>query len=105
VAAVAQGKLQPGLHGVQAQNKGMTLRLASEEPEAGPWRAELLSTIGKPGEAPAPWHHRQWMAEERPFNTAQRTWERAGLIVCGTPQIPRDPATEIVLAPPLTPAS
>jgi hypothetical protein len=39
-----------------------------------------------------------WMAEEIPFNTAQRTWERAGLIVCGTPQIPCDPATEIVLA-------
>jgi hypothetical protein len=40
-----------------------------------------------------------WMAEEIPFNTAQRTWERADLIVCGTPQIPSDPATEIVIAP------
>lgn len=39
-----------------------------------------------------------WMAEEIPFNTAQRTWERADLIVCGTPEISCDPATEIVLA-------
>ena len=40
------------------------------------------------------------MAEEIPFNTAQRTWERAGIIVCGTPEIPYDPGTEIVIAPP-----
>ena len=41
-----------------------------------------------------------WMAEEIPFNTAQRTWERADIIVCGTPAIPHDPSTEIVIAPP-----
>jgi hypothetical protein len=41
-----------------------------------------------------------WMAEEIPFNTAQRTWERADIIVCGTPEIPYDPSTEIVIAPP-----
>jgi hypothetical protein len=39
-----------------------------------------------------------WMAEEVPFNAAQRTWERADIIVCGTPEIPYDPATEIVIA-------
>jgi hypothetical protein len=38
------------------------------------------------------------MAKEIPFNTDQRTWERADLVVCGTPQIPFDPATEIVVA-------
>jgi hypothetical protein len=37
------------------------------------------------------------MAEERPFNITQRTWERADVIVCGTPQIPCDPVAEIVL--------
>jgi hypothetical protein len=41
-----------------------------------------------------------WMAEEIPFNAAQRTWERADIIVCGTPAIPHDPATEVVVAPP-----
>ncbi len=29
----------------QRQNKDMALQLAPEEPEAGPWRAELLSTV------------------------------------------------------------
>jgi hypothetical protein len=41
-----------------------------------------------------------WMAEEIPFNTDQRTWERADLTVCGTPQIPYDLAIEIVVADP-----
>jgi hypothetical protein len=56
--------------------------------------------IGKPNEAPTIGHHREWMAEEILFNLAQRTWERADVIVCGTPQIPCDPVTEIVIAPP-----
>jgi len=33
----------------------------------------------------SPFDEGGWMAEEIPFNTAQRTWERANLIVCGTP--------------------
>ena len=41
-----------------------------------------------------------WMAEEIPFNTDQRTWERADLIVCGTPEISFDPVTEVVVAGP-----
>ena len=49
----------------------------------------------------SPPDHDGWMAEELPFNTAQRTWERADLIVCGTPEIPYDPATQVVLAPAL----
>jgi hypothetical protein len=41
-----------------------------------------------------------WMAEEIPFNAAQRTWERADLIVCGTPELRYDPGTQIVIARP-----
>ena len=41
------------------------------------------------------------MAEENPFIAGQRPWERAGLIICGTPQISFDPATELVIASPL----
>ena len=48
----------------------------------------------------APFDHAGWMAEEIPFNAAQRTWERADVVVCGTPQIPCDPSTEVVVAPP-----
>jgi hypothetical protein len=47
-----------------------------------------------------PFDYDGWMAEEIPFNTVQRTWERAHIIVCGTPEIPHDPSTEIVIASP-----
>jgi hypothetical protein len=53
----------------------------------------------------APLDHAGWMAEEIPFNAAQRTWERADIIVCGTPQIPYDPSTEVVVAPPPVPVA
>jgi hypothetical protein len=46
----------------------------------------------------APFDVDGWMAEEIPFNTAQRTWERADIVVCWTPQIPHDPSTQIVIA-------
>jgi hypothetical protein len=39
-----------------------------------------------------------WMAEESRFLAADRPWERAGLIVAGTPALPHDPATELVIA-------
>ena len=52
----------------------------------------------------APFDEAGWMAEEIPFNAAQRTWERADIIVCGTPEIPYDPGTEIVIAPPPVPS-
>jgi hypothetical protein len=74
----------------------------SDEREA---ERRALTRIGKPNEAPTLRHHREWMAEEIPFNAAQRTWERADVIVCGTPRIPCDPVTEIVVAPPLHPAA
>lgn len=45
------------------------------------------------------WH--EWMAEEIPFLHQQRPWERATLVVNGTPTQPYDPATEIVVAPAL----
>jgi len=46
----------------------------------------------------APFDDEGWMAEEIPFNAAQRTWERADIIVCGSPEIPYDPNTEVVIA-------
>jgi hypothetical protein len=41
-----------------------------------------------------------WMAEEFPFLAADRPWERATLIVAGTPPLPHDPGTELVVADP-----
>jgi hypothetical protein len=59
-----------------------------------------LARVGQPGESPTVWHHREWMAEEVPFIAAQRTWERADLVVSGTPEIVGDPLIDIVVAPP-----
>ena len=74
----------------------------SDEREA---ERRALARIGKPDGNPTVQDQRDWMAEEIPFNAAQRTWERADVVVCGTPQVPYDPVTEIVIAPPLPPAS
>jgi hypothetical protein len=60
-----------------------------------------LARVGQPGGSPTVQHMRDWMAEEIPFLASQRPWEHAGLIACGTPQIPFDPATGLVVAPPL----
>ncbi len=39
-----------------------------------------------------------WMAEERPFVEAERTWERAAFVVAGWPALPHDPGAEFVIA-------
>jgi hypothetical protein len=59
-----------------------------------------LVRVGQPGGSPTVQHMRDWMAEEIPFLADQRPWEHADLVACGTPQIPYDPATELVVAPP-----
>lgn len=56
-----------------------------------------LDRVNRPADGSLTIDEDGWMAEEIPFNTAQRTWERADLIVCGTPEISCDPATEIVV--------
>src|SRR5580698_6678913 len=61
--------------------------------------ADAIDGANRPADGSPP-DDAGWMAEEIPFNTAQRTWERADLIVCGTPEIPFDPVTEIVVAGP-----
>ena len=40
----------------------------------------------------------QWQLEEVPFLADQRPWERATLIVAGTPNVPHDPETEIIVS-------
>jgi hypothetical protein len=57
-----------------------------------------LARVGQPGGSPTVQHLRDWMAEEIPFLAGQRPWEHADLIACSTPQIPFDPATELVVA-------
>ena len=78
----------------EAERRGLAREL---DPDA------LDMTNRDPGGTP--FDNAAWMAEEIPFNAAQRTWERADVVVCGTPQIPYDPSAEVVLAPPPRPAA
>ena len=80
---------------VQADEREAARRSAARA--ADPPAADLVNQ----NVAGTPFDEEGWMAEEIPFNAAQRTWERADIIVCGTPEIPYDPGTEIVIAPPL----
>ncbi len=54
--------------------------------------------LGKPGQAPDEQHWLDWMSEEIPFLAADRPWERASLIACGTPGTRCDPGTELLVA-------
>jgi hypothetical protein len=54
---------------------------------------------GGPRTAEAYW---EWMGEENPFLAGERTWERADMLVAGTPLIPFDPVSEVVIAPALS---
>jgi hypothetical protein len=59
-----------------------------------------LARVGQPGGSRSVDAHRDWMEEEEPFLAQQRPWERADLLVAGTPPIPFDPSAEVVVAPP-----
>jgi hypothetical protein len=43
----------------------------------------------------------EWQAEEMPFLAADRPWERADLVVAGSPDLPYDPSTELVVTDPM----
>jgi energy-coupling factor transporter ATP-binding protein EcfA2 len=40
----------------------------------------------------------EWMAEELPFVAARLPWGHADLVLAGTPSLPHDPRTEVVVA-------
>jgi len=81
---------------------GAAIWVQADEHEA---ERRNLARAGQPGGPPAVRHLRDRMAGEMPFPASRRPWESAGLIVCGTPQIPFARATQLVVAPPLAPAS
>jgi hypothetical protein len=78
---------------VQADEREAARRSAARA--ASPPAADLANRAA----GGAPFDEDGWMAEEIPFNADQRTWERADIIVCGTPEVPHDPETEVVIAP------
>jgi hypothetical protein len=57
--------------------------------------------VGQPGGPRSVRHHRDWMDEEEPFLAGERPWERADVLVAGTPPIPSNAGSDLVVAPPL----
>lgn len=58
-------------------------------------RARGIVRDGDSAEAAAFWD--EWMAAELPFLADQRPWQRADVIVSGTPELEHDPATQVVV--------
>jgi hypothetical protein len=62
-------------------------------------RRGIERDIAKGEEDPAGFWE-EWQAEEVPLFAAERPWERAALVVAGTPVLPHDEETDVVVAPP-----
>jgi len=97
---VKGGERRPVVLAVDGRSSSGKTTLAWVQADERETERRNLARVGQPGGSPTARHMRDWMAEEIPFLAGQRPWEHAGLIACGTP-IPFDPATELVLAPPL----
>ncbi|MEU7474736.1 hypothetical protein AB0A63_02050 [Lentzea sp. NPDC042327] len=55
--------------------------------------------VARDGDSPEQQRHvAAWLAEEVPFLEREQPWLRAAVVVNGTPELPHDPATEIVVA-------
>ncbi|PRY39840.1 uridine kinase family protein [Umezawaea tangerina] len=46
-------------------------------------------------------HITAWLAEELPLLLREQPWRKATIVVAGTPDLPHDPTTELVTAPPV----
>ena len=77
----------PGQVRVRQQNRDMALQLADEEPEAGPWRAELLSAVI---EATI------WRARPGPWRAVRSSWPSTG---AATPERQRWPRGSAQIVP------
>ena len=76
------GHLIDALIWVQSDEREVTRRAWARAAHADAIDGANLPADGSPSDDAA------WMAEETPFNTAQRTWERADLIVCAGRRCP-----------------
>lgn len=58
--------------------------------------------VARDGDSAAQQRHvTAWLAEELPFLLREQPWRRATIVVAGTTDLDHDPATEIVIAPPV----
>ena len=87
------------IEGVGAARRELTALL-----DAAVWvqsdfrEAERRATLRNRGDATAMERTRDWMTEELPFLAADRPWERATIIVAGTPDLAYDSVSEVVIA-------
>jgi hypothetical protein len=87
------------VEGVGAARREMTDLLdAAVWVQSDAREAERRESLRNGGDAAAMEQTRGWMTEEIPFLAADRPWERATLIVAGTPGIAHDPVGEVVIA-------
>jgi len=63
------------------------------------WRRGIERDLAKGEEDPAAFWE-EWQAEEVPLLARERPWERAALVVAGTPVLPHDEVVDVVVAPP-----
>ena len=57
--------------------------------------------VARDGDSPAQRQHiARWLAEELPLMLREQPWEKATIIVAGTPELDHDPDAEIVVASP-----
>ena len=73
----------------------------SAEAERRGLARDLASGVnGDEAQTVAFWH--EWMAQELAFLAQQRPWDRAGVVVAGTPPLPAGPDEVIIAPPPLS---
>jgi hypothetical protein len=91
---------------VIVEGVGVSRRTLAQALDVTIWvQSDVIETAGRnearvAGGEISPGGYASWMGEEVPFLAADRPWERADYIVAGTPEIPHDPAREIVVAGP-----
>jgi hypothetical protein len=97
-------RVPAGLELLIVEGVGSSRRALAHLLDAGVWVQSDLAELERrdavrvqAGEI-SPEDDASWMAEEGPFLAADRPWERAGLVVAGTPGLRYDPATELVVA-------
>ena len=60
--------------------------------------------VARDGDSTAQQHHiAGWLAEELPLMLRERPWQKATIVVAGTPELDHDPDAEIVVASPAAP--
>jgi hypothetical protein len=92
--------LVEGVGAGRREVSGLIDALVWVQSDAEQARLRDLGRVGTPGGPVSVQAIQDWADEEIPFAAADRAWERADLIVCGTPALPHDPSTELVAARP-----